>query len=184
MQQHGSKYFAHRPPSSTLGMGSVGHNSTFQNMVMLYIKLKRITNAATWLPADPLSPPPTLGSVGQNLTFSEHGFVAYQIKDNHECSNMVAKMLPTDPQEPGDGVSRSEFNFYQNMVMLHIKLKIIMKAATWLPADHPHTLGIGSVGQNSFSTEHGHVAYQIKGNNECSNMVANFASRPQIPPGP
>ena len=137
MQQHGSKYFAHRPPPPTLGMGSVGHNSTFQNKVMLCIKLKWITNPATWLPADPLPPPLTLKSVGQNFTFLAHGFVAYQIKDNHECSNMVANMLPTDPQDPWDGVSRSQFNFWQNMVMLHIKLKRIMKAATWLPADPP-----------------------------------------------
>ena len=62
MQQHGSKYFAHIPPS-TLGVGSVGHNITFQNMVLLYIKLKRITNAATWLPADPLPPPRPWGQL-------------------------------------------------------------------------------------------------------------------------
>ena len=35
-------------------------------------------------------------SVGQNKTFSEHGVVAYQIKENHECSNMVANSLPAD----------------------------------------------------------------------------------------
>ena len=38
------------------------------------------------LPADP---PWTLGWC-QNSTFSEHAHVAYQIKWNHECSNMVA----------------------------------------------------------------------------------------------
>ena len=32
-----------------------------------------------------------LGSVGQNTTFSEHGHVAYEIKENQECSNMVDK---------------------------------------------------------------------------------------------
>ena len=45
-----------------------------------------------YLPADPpttpppnLPPPPTLGigSKGQNLTFSEHGIKAYQIKGKH-----------------------------------------------------------------------------------------------------
>ena len=35
-------------------------------------------------------------SVGQNLTFSEHGHVAYQMKENHECRNMVANILPAD----------------------------------------------------------------------------------------
>ena len=33
------------PP--TLGIGSVGQKSFFQNMVMLHIQLKRFTNAAT-----------------------------------------------------------------------------------------------------------------------------------------
>ena len=83
------------------------------------------------LPTDPL----TLGkgSVGQNTTFSEHGNAAYQMKENHECSNMVANILPADPHTPsplGDEVSRSKFNFFQNMVMLHIKLKRITNAET------------------------------------------------------
>ena len=69
-------------------------------------------------------------SVGQNKTFSEHGVVAYQIKENHECSNMVANILPTDTPDPGDGVNRSKFNFFQNMVMLHIRLKRITNTAT------------------------------------------------------
>ena len=33
---------------------------------------------------------------GQNLTFSEYGHVAYQIKADNVCSNMVAIILPTD----------------------------------------------------------------------------------------
>ena len=69
-------------------------------------------------------------SVGQNKTFSEHGVVAYQIKENYECSNMVANILPIDTPDPGDGVNRSKFNFFQNMVMLHIRLKRITNAAT------------------------------------------------------
>ena len=40
----------------------------------------------------------------------------------------------------------------------------------------PLTLGLGSKGQNSTLSENGHVAYQIKGNHECSNMVANTLS--------
>ena len=34
---------------------------------------------------------------GLNSTFSEHNHVAYQIKGNHKCSNMVAYVLPADP---------------------------------------------------------------------------------------
>ena len=51
-----------------------------------------------------------VGSVGQKSCFSEHGHVAYQIKENHKCSNMVATILSTDPlhppPDPGDGVNR------------------------------------------------------------------------------
>ena len=32
-------------------------------------------------------------SVGQNSNFSEHGYVAYQIKMNQECSNKVANIF-------------------------------------------------------------------------------------------
>ena len=56
-----------------------------------------------------------VGSKGQNSTFSEHGHVAYQIKGNHKCSNMVANVLPADPthpHDPGVGVKRSKFNFF------------------------------------------------------------------------
>ena len=35
-----------RPPEP--GVGSKGQNSTFQNMVMLHIKLNGFTNAAKW----------------------------------------------------------------------------------------------------------------------------------------
>ena len=47
---------------------------------------------ANILPADP-SP---LG-LGQMSTFSEHCHVAYQIKGNHECTNMVADICPQTP---------------------------------------------------------------------------------------
>ena len=68
-------------------------------MVMLNIKLKRITNAATLHQVFCLQ---TLGmgSIGQNsFFFSEHGHVAYQIKENHECTNMVANIFPADPPQ-------------------------------------------------------------------------------------
>ena len=46
----------------------------------------------------PCPPPPP--QVGQNLTFSEHGNVAYEIKENHKCSNKVANILPADLPPP------------------------------------------------------------------------------------
>ena len=59
---------------------------------------------ANTLPADPRAQFQGVASAqlrggggGQNSTFSEHGHVAYEIKGNHECSNMVANILPADP---------------------------------------------------------------------------------------
>ena len=40
---------------------------------------------------------------GQNSTLSEYGHVAYQIKGDDACSNMVANSLPIDPQPWGGG---------------------------------------------------------------------------------
>ena len=122
-------------------------------MVIFHIKLKGITKyrsmVANILPTDPYSYPLLtlwLGSVGRNSTLSEHGFVAYQIKENHECSNMVANKLPADrptppPLDPGDWENMSKIQHFQNMVMLHIKLNGITKCsnmvANILPADPP-----------------------------------------------
>ena len=71
----------------------------------------------------PPIPPPTMGmeSVGQNLTILEHGHVAYQIKGNQDCSNMVANILPTDPTP--DNCDGLKFNFFQSMAMFYNKLK-------------------------------------------------------------
>ena len=41
------------------------------------------------------------------------------------------------------------------------------------PPHHPDP-GLGSKGQYSTFSEYGHVAYQFKGNNKFSNMVANM----------
>ena len=38
------------------------------------------------------------GAKGQNSTFSEHGHVAYQIKWNHECSNVSSKYFTRRPR--------------------------------------------------------------------------------------
>ena len=46
----------------------------------------------------PPPPPPTLGV--KNLNFAEQCHVAYQIKGNQECSNMVANILPAEPSSP------------------------------------------------------------------------------------
>ena len=38
------------------------------------------------------------------------------------------------------------------------------------------------ISQNSTFSEHGHVAYQLKGITKCSSIVANFL--PTVPPSP
>ena len=85
---------------------------------------------ANILLADP-PPPPDLGvGKGQNSTFSEHGHVAYHIKGNTNAANMVANILPQTPaRDPGEWGQNSEYELFQNMVMLHIKLKRMTGAA-------------------------------------------------------
>ena len=98
-------------PTPTLGIGSLGQKQLLQNMVVKHIKLKRITNAKNTVANILPQTPPTLGMgpIGQSSTFSEYGHGAYQIKENHECSNMAANILLAEPlpQNPRDGVNRS-----------------------------------------------------------------------------
>ena len=104
------------------------------------------------LPADPPPPPPPanlgMGSVGQTSTFSEHGHVAYQIKENHECSTMVARRPPPPPPDPGDW---TKFNFSEHGHVAHQingNHKCSRMFATIMPTDHPLTLWMGSKCQN------------------------------------
>ena len=79
------------------------------------------------------------------------------------------------------------------MVMLHIQLKGITKCigrvANLLPADPyptptPLTLGIWTVGQTSTFSEHGSVAYQIKGNHEMQQHGSKYFARRSLPNPP
>ena len=68
------------------------------------------------------------------LNFSEHGHVAYQIKGitGAATCNMVANIMRVDPLPPPDpGGQKVKIRLFQNMVILHIKLKAIMNAVTW-----------------------------------------------------
>ena len=120
MQQHGSKYFTHRPP--TLGVGS-----TFLKYGHVAYKIKEQHSSKILsdpLPADPGQHgskyfthrplPLTLrvGSKVQNSVFSEYGNVAYQIKWNHKYCNMVANILPADPPPRGSKGLNSIFLEY------------------------------------------------------------------------
>ena len=94
------------------------------------------------------SPPPDPGEVSQVLIqlFSEHGHVAYQIKWNHERSNMEQIFCPQTPPPPPPNTHTAEvgvtIQLFQNMaVMLHIKLNVIANAVT---CKHIFCPGVGS----------------------------------------
>ena len=113
-------------------------------MVRLHI-IKRIRIAATHYQKFCLHITPTLGmvSIGLNLTFLEQGNVAYQIKGNHECTNMVANILPADPQYPHTLGMRAigQNSSFSECVMLHIIIywnhKCSNKVAFFLPPGPP-----------------------------------------------
>ena len=89
---------------------------------MLHINLKGIAKLSSMeanillsnpYPTTLTTPDPGDWVTRSLTTLSEHGNVTYQIKEYHKCSNMVANILLADPltPNPGDGVSRSKFNF-------------------------------------------------------------------------
>ena len=170
----------------------------FQNNVMLHIKLKGITNAVAWwqifcsqTPTQLPTPLPLrLGSKGQFHLFQTMVMLHIKLKrkkmQQHgtkyfACSPSSPPTLPPTHPDPGDWV---KIQLFQNMVMLQIKLKRKTNAATWYqifclqtpsPPPPPYTLGDG-VNMSKFTfLEHGRVAYQIKENHKCSNMVAGFS---------
>ena len=98
---------------------------------------------------------------------------------------MVAIVLPTDtPPHPSPPlttlrIKRSNSTFFQNMVMLHIKLKGATNPATWYQVfcaqtPTPYYPWVLSEYQSSISLELGHGAYNIKGNRKCSSVVASI----------
>ena len=95
--------------------------------------------AANILPTYLLPTPLDLGCgvKGQNSTYREHGYVAYEIKKNHESSNMQIFWLQIPSPRPSDPVVKSQL--VQNMVVLHIKLKVITNAATHILSLHSHS---------------------------------------------
>ena len=73
--------------------------------------------------------------------------------------------------------SKGQNSTFSEHVMLHIKENHACSniIANIFLTDTPTHLGMGSIGRNSTFSEHGHVAYQIKDNRECSNMVMMVA---------
>ena len=145
-------------------------------MVRLLINLResRMQHHGSKYFADRPLPTPyplTMGSKGQNSTFSEHGHVAYQIKDNHECSNMVANILPSDHHTPtpppplrmGSSGEKSIFRTWN-----HEMQQYCSKCFAGRPPPHPvDPRGMGSKGQHSVFTENGNVIIKLIGITKC-----------------
>ena len=87
--------------------------------------------------------------------------------------------------DPGDGINRSKFNLFQNMVIVAYQIKGITKCsntvANILAADPlPPPPGDWISRSNSTFSVHSQVAYQIKKeDHKCSNGSKYFALRPQ-----
>ena len=97
IQQHGSKYFACRPPTPNPLEGGVKRskfNLSEHDHVAFQIKANH--KCSNMVANILFAGHPYPRSRGQNSTFSVHGHVTNQIKGNHECSNMVAYIWPTD----------------------------------------------------------------------------------------
>ena len=130
MQKDGSKYFAPRifPPPPPRRRVNRPKFQLFHNIVMLHIKLKRITNAATcWQIFFAQTPPPPsdhgFGSIDKNSNCSKH--IAYQNNGNHEVQQHDGKSFARRPSPlpkfPRGWGQKVQIQHYQNMVMLHIK---------------------------------------------------------------
>ena len=117
-----------------------------------------------------------MGPIGQTSTFSEHGHVAYQIKENRECSNVIATILPADTPDHGCRqyvkIQLSEHGH----VAYQIKGTHQMQqyASKYFPPDPSPSPGpaVGVKRSKLNFSEHVHVEYQTKENHECSNMVS------------
>ena len=143
---------------------------------------------ANILPADHPSPTLWVGSKGRNSTFSEHGHVASQIKGNHKCCNRPPhpRTHPSPRPDPWGRVRWSKFNFFltwSSCISNLMESRMQQHGSKYFARNPPLlTLGVGVKGKNSTLSEHDHVAYQINGNHECSNMVANILPAPPLPP--
>ena len=87
-------------------------------------------------------------ALGQNLTVSEYGHVAYQIKADDAGSTMVANILPTDtPLSQGVGSKgQTIYSSESSHVAYQIKADKTGSnmVANILPTDTPSTQGVGS----------------------------------------
>ena len=82
-----------------------------------------------------------MGSKCQNSNFFEHGHVAYQIKRNQGCRNMLENILAENPLPPPLtlGVKRPKLIFSE---YYHIKLNGFWNSETWQQIFCLHTFSL------------------------------------------
>ena len=97
---------------------------------MLHIKMA-IAHAVTYKQIFcPQPPSPDSGDQKVKFNFAEHGHVAYQIKENRECSHIVANIIRAAPLPPTDpGGQKVKIQLFQKMVM--DRQNGMANAATW-----------------------------------------------------
>ena len=110
----------------------------------------------------PLNPPTLVKRSKFNL-FSEYGHVAYQIKENDACSNMVVNNLPSDYPDPGVWLNSSFSVLGRVAYQIKWNHEYSNMQAYILPLHAPSTTGVGS-NVKIFFPESSHIAYQIKRN--------------------
>ena len=152
---------------------------------MLHIKIQGITKCSS-IVANIISADSSLtlpmASLGQNLTILEHGHIEYQIKGYHQIKQQGGKYFAGRPLFALLFGSKVKTQLFQNIVMLHIKLKGNTKCSSIvesiLPVDPSLTWG-GVIRSKFNFSEHGHDAYQIKGNHQMQPHCSKyFAHRP------
>ena len=129
-----------------------------------------------------------MGSKVQNSTFSEHGHVAYQLKEKHECSNMVPNILLADTLtlrmgQIGQNLPFSEHGHIEYQFKGNQKMQ--QHGSKYLPRDAyalPRPWGWGQKVKIQLFQNMVMLHIQIKENHECSNVVANIL--PEDPPPP
>ena len=160
---------------------------------MSHIKLKRITNAATWYQIFCLLPLTLgMGSIGQSSTFFRTWPCCISNLTESQMQQHGRKYFairPTTIPPPTLWMGPKGQNyFFQNIVMLHIKFNGITKSsymvANILPADPTSSSDLRIKRSKFIFSEHGHVAYQINWNHKMKQHGSKYFAHSSPPPLP
>ena len=171
-------------PSLTALLGSKGSNSTFSGHGHVAYQIKGNLQMQQHGSKYFARRPSLDLLLGSKFNLSEHGVVAYQIKESlmqkHD-SKYFACSIP----HPGDGVKRSKFIFFQNIVMLHIQFMGIPNCSCMvvniLPADPPCPCCLGQKFKIQLFQNMVMLHIKLKGSSKLNSMVVNiFPADPSL----